>query len=408
MPSSLYRSWTQFFPPKATFVESAMPDQRGRVHLVTGASSGVGKETARILYAKNATVYVAARSEDKMRAAMAEIQASAPDATGALVFVPLDLGDLATVKAAAAAFLDKASALHVLYNNAGVVGLEPMTHTPQRYEQALGVNCVATQLWTALLTPLLAATARQSPPGAVRVVWTSSYGMEVSAVPGEGMPMDNLDYKKPVDVMHRYSASKAGSWALAVEYARRHKADGILSVAINPGNLRSDLMRDRGALFRALISPITYPPVNGAYTTLYAGLSPDLTLEDSGAWSKLPQPTAPPCHHPPFPRLTCSHPLWPQVPPQAGARQQHQARVRGRHRRRCQVLRLGVGPDQGLPVDWLWERPLAVSLLSPGSCYGPLIPSSVIVVLFLGGRVRLCYQYPSLSLRLFIYMRAPL
>lgn len=74
-----------------------------------------------MLYARNATVYMGARSEDKARVAMADVKQAAPDSAGSLTYLHLDLADLRTIKASADAFLARESKLHVLFNNAAVM-----------------------------------------------------------------------------------------------------------------------------------------------------------------------------------------------------------------------------------------------------------------------------------------------
>lgn len=277
---------TQFFPPKPTFTDKALPDLKGKVYLVTGANTGIGKETARALYAKNATVYVTARSEEKGTKAIDDIKHSDPQSSGALNFLHLDLSDLAKVKASAEEFLAKEKTLHVLFNNAGHMSTDTFTKTVQGYEMALGVNCVGTFLFTKMLTPTLVATAKKEPANTVRVVWLSSFGLELFAAKDRGVDLDNLDYHIPKPAPERYGISKAGDWALAVEFARRHREDGIISMPINPGNLTSELARDQGAAIKMVARLVGYPPPMGAYTELYAGLSPEVTLEKSGQWSK--------------------------------------------------------------------------------------------------------------------------
>ncbi|KIH92657.1 hypothetical protein SPBR_03038 [Sporothrix brasiliensis 5110] len=291
-PSNFSRAWTQFFPPKPTFVEATVPDQSGRVHLVTGANSGLGKETARILYARNAKVYMAGRSLERVQPAIDDIKTSRPNSKGELIFLELDLSDLVKVKKSAQTFLaQETKALHVLYNNAGAMGSDPLRRTAQGHELTMGVNCVGTFLFTELLTPLLQATAKRSLPAtdAVRVVWLSSYGLESFGVEGEGVALDNIAYDpagkggvpKAID---RYAISKTGVWALGVEYARRHRQDNIVSLPVNPGNLKTELARDMGAVFRFIVSPLCYPPVLGASTLVFASTSSEVTLKESGGW----------------------------------------------------------------------------------------------------------------------------
>ncbi|KAK3361117.1 putative estradiol 17 beta-dehydrogenase [Lasiosphaeria ovina] len=283
---SFSSSWTQFRPPKPTFTEKDLPDLRGKTYIVTGANSGLGKEVARVLYSKNAKVYAAARSREKADAAIEEIKKAAPDSAGELIFLHLDLADLNQVKTATQEFLSREDRLHVLFNNAGVMGsdVKSPVRTAHGHEITLGINCVGTLLFTQLLTPTLAVTAASSPPASVRVVWLASFGVELYGEKDVGLPTDNLDYHRPVPGMDRYGLSKVGVWALGVEYARRHRADGIVSVPINPGNLRTELAREKTALFRFLVTPICYPPPMGAATELFAALSPDVTMEKSGSW----------------------------------------------------------------------------------------------------------------------------
>ena len=169
MRPSLRSALTQFFPPKPTFTEKDLPDLNGKIYIVTGANTGTGKELTRLLYSKNAKVYMAARSEEKTVAAIADIQKAAPGSVGALFFLKLDLADLSTIKATVEHFLSLETKLHVLFNNAGVMATSrQMTTTKQGHEMHMGVNCLGTFLLTELLTPVLVATAASEPQGTGR------------------------------------------------------------------------------------------------------------------------------------------------------------------------------------------------------------------------------------------------
>ncbi|KAI1813259.1 short-chain dehydrogenase [Poronia punctata] len=276
--------WGQFFPPQPTFTENDVSDLTDKVYLVTGANTGIGKELTRLLYSRNAKVYVAARSESKANQAIADIENSHPGSKGSLIFLHLNLNDLATVKASAEKFLSMETKLHVLFNNAGVMNLKGGANTAQGLEHHLGINTVAPFLFTKLLTPLLAATAEaEEKAGSVRVIWVSSLGTELSGLKSIGLDVENLDYHVAVDDITKYAFSKVGNWLHGVEYAKRHRVDGIVSIPLNPGSIDSDLYRD--ATFPiSVVSKWGYPPVNGAYAELYAGLSPDITMEKSGSW----------------------------------------------------------------------------------------------------------------------------
>ena len=290
---SLSSSLTQFFPPKPKFTEQNLPDLQGKVYIVTGSNTGVGKELARMLYSKNAKVYIAARSQEKANTAIEDIKKTAKSSTGSLVFLPLDLSDLFKVKSAVQSFLAHEQKLHVLFNNAGVMvsTAEPPAKTAQGYELGLGVNCIGAFLFTKLLTPTLVATAKSEPPNTVRVVWLSSFGLELYAHKDVGVALDNLDYHTPVQATERYGISKCGAWALSVEMARRYKDDGVVSVAVNPGNLTSELARDQAMTLKLATKIVGYPPIRGAYTELFAGLSPQVTVEatqaKAGTWGEL-------------------------------------------------------------------------------------------------------------------------
>ncbi|KAI1392110.1 putative estradiol 17 beta-dehydrogenase [Hypoxylon trugodes] len=287
MGAAFSSTWTQFFPPKPSFTEANIPDLSGHVYLVTGANSGLGKELSRVLYSKNAKVYITARSEEKGNKAIEEIKSAAQGSTGDLIFLPLDLNDLASVKATAEKFLAAETKLHVLFNNAGIMGPEGVTErTAQGYEKHFGVNCLGPFLLTKLLTPLLVSTAKDeaTPPNTVRVVFMTSSAAEMFADKNVGIDISNLDFHIEKPNSYRYGVSKAGDWAYAVEFSKRYKSDGLISVSLNPGNVRTGLFREQTRLYHFFTSPFMYPIINGVYTQLFAGLSPDVTVDKAGSY----------------------------------------------------------------------------------------------------------------------------
>ncbi|KAH9206735.1 short-chain dehydrogenase [Leptodontidium sp. 2 PMI_412] len=275
--------FSQMFPPDPNFTEKNVPDQLGKVFIVTGSSSGVGKELAQILYSRNAKVYVAARSQERAIAAIESIKAAFPKSAGELVFLHLDLNDLATIKKSAEDFLSKETKLDILWNNAGVMVPPQGSKTKQGYELQLGTNNVAPFLFTKLLIPILASTAKVSPPGTVRVVWTSSSSAETFSPPN-GVDLSNLDYKTDKSAWHKYGVSKAGNLFHSMEFAKKYGKDGIISVSLNPGNLRTELQRNVPGLMRKIFYFVSHTAIHGAYTELFAGLSPDVTPDKNGAW----------------------------------------------------------------------------------------------------------------------------
>lgn len=305
----IFSAISQAFPPKPTFTEKDIgnlsgkvisPERQtgelrgsegctnsGQVYIVTGANTGLGKEIAQILYSKDAKVYCAARSREKAQGAIDEIKAAWPNSRGQLIFLPLDLADLSTIKASAEEFLSKEDKLHVLFNNAGVMVPPNGSKTAQGYELQLGVNNLGTFLFTKLLTPTLARTARAEDPSSVRVVWVSSSAAESIQVPSGGVDLSNLDYHVDKSPFDKYCVSKAGNYLQGVEFARRHREDGIVSIPLNPGNLNSDLWRSFGSGAQGFLrSFVLHPPILGAYTQLFAAFSPQVSIEKSGEWGK--------------------------------------------------------------------------------------------------------------------------
>ncbi|KAI1657787.1 short chain dehydrogenase reductase [Daldinia decipiens] len=278
MPPTLSSGWTQCFPPAPKFTEKDVFDLAGKVYIITGGTSGIGKELARILYSKNAKVYIAARDEgDTIRS----IEEAEPASTGTLVFLHLDLADLRSVRASAQRFLAAEEKLHVLFNNAGYMapGDNNIEKTAQGYEKQLGVNCLGPFLFTKLLMPRLLATAADNSTLAneVRVVFVSSFAAEMYHEKRVGIDMENLDYHRSKPGIHRYGISKVGVWAYGVEISKRFHTHGVLGVPVNPGNLRSELFCHQGFLFRLQVALMHYPAIKGAYTELFAGFSPEVT-----------------------------------------------------------------------------------------------------------------------------------
>jgi NAD(P)-dependent dehydrogenase (short-subunit alcohol dehydrogenase family) len=293
-------AWTQLFPPSPHFTEAQTPSLVGRVFIVTGGNSGVGFELAKILYSAGGKVYIAGRSTTRIATAIEEIKATAPkteDATaGQLRSLTVDLGDLSTIASCASDFLDRESRLDVSFNNAGLSRQPPGSVTTQGHEIHMGTNCLGPYLLTKLLIPILTQTAKSAPKDSVRVVFTSSGIIDMVGPPG-GVSFAELEPGKHSDNMDRnYSGSKAGNWFLASEFDRRYAKDGIVAVVLNPGTLRTPGWNGTPWLVRTMMAPIFQPPKMGAYTELWAGLSPEVKTGDGrkfiipwGRWNTTPK-----------------------------------------------------------------------------------------------------------------------
>ncbi|KAM7189862.1 hypothetical protein V8F20_009999 [Naviculisporaceae sp. PSN 640] len=276
--------WSQFFPPKPHFTEKDLPSLAGRVFLITGGYSGVGLELARLLYRHHGRVYIAGRSESKAKQAIDDIAKTTPIAAehaGSLEFLHLDLADLRTIKPSVQQFLSKESRLDVLFNNAGVAQPPQGSVSAQGLDLQLATNCLGPFLLTQLLLPLLQSTARQFPETSVRVVWTSSQAVEFGAAKN-GFSVDDVrdTAASSMDPGTGYVISKLGNWYLSCELARRHGAQNIASVAVNPGSGNTGLFRHTPWLpYVAWL--VMYKVELLANTVLFAGLSGEIDSGDN-------------------------------------------------------------------------------------------------------------------------------
>lgn len=301
----LLRSFlSQCWPPAPAFAPQDLLPQgsaAGRVFIVTGANSGIGLELVKALHLGGATVYLACRSAERAAKAIDEVKSAyhnstsrrhsddAPEGGGALHFLPLDLADLASVHAFAAAFSARESRLDVLFHVAGVANVPRGTTTAQGLEAHLGTNCVAPLALTQSLRRLLASTAYLPgmAPGSVRVVWTASLSMETFT------PRGGVDFRvlegddaalSRVHPWRAYGVSKCGNWFLARECARRFREDGVASAAVNPGQLRTDAWRHVSGPVMWLMRPTMYDAHMGVLSMLYAGFAPEVAARGDGCY----------------------------------------------------------------------------------------------------------------------------
>ncbi|EXJ67751.1 uncharacterized protein A1O5_09097 [Cladophialophora psammophila CBS 110553] len=287
--------WSQSFRlPTPSLTEKNLPDQAGKVYIITGSNTGVGYQVASILYAHNAKVYIAARTESKALAAIDSIKEQHPKSQGRLEYLSLDLSDLSTIKASAEDFLSREDKLHWLDNNAGVM-IPPLgSKGSQGMDLTYQTNILGPFLFTKLLLPILKRTAEGEPKGTVRVSWAGSLAVDLQSPKGGVRWKKGADGKETLDDGNSnpftYGVSKAANYFFATEFGKRFgEKDGVLHNAYNPGNLASDLQRHMDDQYpswaRRFLHFLLYPVVFGAYTEIYAGLSPDLTLEkDQGAY----------------------------------------------------------------------------------------------------------------------------
>ncbi|KAH8115056.1 NAD-binding protein [Phellopilus nigrolimitatus] len=280
-------------PAAPAFSIEDIPDLSGKVIIVTGGNTGVGKETILALLRKNAKVYMAARSQPKAEAAIAELKTK----TGReALFLELDLASLKSIKKAAEEFQSKESQLHILFNNGGVMAPPVEQLTADGYDLQFGTNCLGHFYFTKLLLPTLIETAKSTNDKHVRVITTSS---SVHMFHGPGLKWDTLKdspARRKYNKWLLYGQSKFGNVVVAKELARRYADEGIVSISVNPGNLTTDLHRHVSKAEQWLTQNLLqFPAPFGALTQLWGGTTPE-TAELNGKylipWARLGEPRA--------------------------------------------------------------------------------------------------------------------
>ncbi len=220
------------------------------VHVVTGASSGIGKETARAFAHTGATVAIVCRNPDKGRATLADLQASAPHAHIDLLIC--DLSELAQVRALAAELHDKYEGIDVLVNNAGINNTELRT-TSEGYDQMLATNYLAPFLLTNLVVDLLKAASPS------RVVNVASEAHRFSLRPNfDGLPL--LNGYGPFAMNGAYGFTKLLLILFTQELAERLGRDDVAVNAVCPGLVATNLAGD-DSIFTRIGNAMTWSPL---------------------------------------------------------------------------------------------------------------------------------------------------
>lgn len=244
-----------------------IPDQTGRIAIITGANVGIGYETALALYEKGAHVVLACRDIDKANEAAAKIRLT--PGSGKTDVLHLDLSDLESVKAAAETFKAKHQQLDLLINNAGVM-VPPPCKTKQGFELQFGTNVLGHFAFTAHLYPLVKTT-----PNA-RIVTVSSLVYTVGNI-----DYDNLKLEKEYDANRDYAQSKLGNLLFTEELQRRINKinDKAISTAAHPGATGTNLSRyltEDDITNMIKVYGELMEPWQGALPSLYAAVAKDV------------------------------------------------------------------------------------------------------------------------------------
>ncbi|MCU0674139.1 MAG: SDR family oxidoreductase [Myxococcota bacterium] len=270
----------------------------GKVVLVTGANTGIGKEAALALAKMGATIVIAARNRAKGERAADEIaqKAGLPSARRPEL-IDLDLASFASIRAAAASFLarheksaadpagsgkkpaadpaDSGAKLHVLVNNAGLV-LETRTTTVEGFETTFGVNHLGHFLFTQLLLGALKKAAKED--GEARVVNVSS---DAHRWARRGLDWDDLQSEKKYASFDVYAKSKLANIYFTRALARRLEGTGVTTNALHPGVVATEFASsDDVGFFTSfgfkIVRPFLKTPAQGAATTIHLASAPEL------------------------------------------------------------------------------------------------------------------------------------
>jgi NAD(P)-dependent dehydrogenase (short-subunit alcohol dehydrogenase family) len=270
-----------------------IPDQSGKLAIITGATGGLGLETALALAGAGAEVILASRNPAKGRAAEALIRGKYPDAN--IRFDILDLASLASVKAFAERMLAADRPIDILVNNAGVMALAKRETTVDGFEMQFGTNYLSHFALTGQLLPLLVA-------GKARVVQLSSIAHRSGKI-----RIDDLDYRQGYKPWPVYSQTKLAMLMFALELDRRSIAQGwgLTSVAAHPGVANTDLIANGPAAGGGGFMPwastmalkvIGHSAAEGALPQLMAATIPHIagaTYFGPQGWKELKGPPGP-------------------------------------------------------------------------------------------------------------------
>ncbi len=246
-----------------------MADLTGRTALVTGASLGIGKETAAALAGMGARVVMVARDPGRGQAALADVKRQSGRDDVDLMLA--DLSSLEQIRRLAPEFRSKYDRLHILVNNAGAHNYDRQV-TVDGYEMTFAVNHLAHFLLTKLLLDVIEASAP------ARIVNVSS-GAHV----GGHVNFEDLNGERGYSGMRAYGQSKLANVLFTYELARRLEGRGVTANALHPGVVRTGFGRNNAGVVGTLFTmaqivgrPFYITPEQGAQTSIYLAASPEV------------------------------------------------------------------------------------------------------------------------------------
>lgn len=253
---------------KSKWGESHIPNQKGRVVIVSGSTSGIGKEAVRILTDKEATLVMAVRNTQKGYKVASEIQTVNPGAN--IKVMQLDLTSLQSIKRFSENFSKSFNSLDVLINNAGIM-MCPFAETEDGFEVQMGTNHLGHFALTGHLMPLLKKTKNS------RIVVTSSVAHKFGKINLEDIHWESRKY----NTNNAYGDSKLANLYFAYELVRKLKNDpeAPMVTAAHPGWTRTELQRHSGGI-QFLNNFFSQAPAMGILPSLRAGFDPNAKAGD--------------------------------------------------------------------------------------------------------------------------------
>lgn len=263
-----------------------MPSSAARVAVVTGASSGIGKETAKALAARGWRLIAVGRDPERSAAAAAEIRAAS--STGAVDMIRADLSLMSEAARAARDIAALTERIDVLVNNAGGMAKAKVV-TSEGYEANFAGNHLGPFLLTARLLPLLRAAAADAPRGSVRILNTASDASEMI----KGLPWDDLQMLDNFNHGAAYCNSKLANVLHVRGLAKRLAGEGIVAHAMHPGTVDSNFFAHAPESTQAYIKTLeSVTSEQGADTLIWLATAEEAG-QSSGGYFYQRQPRTP-------------------------------------------------------------------------------------------------------------------
>jgi len=253
-------------------------DLNNKVCLITGATSGIGKETAKAFAARGAKLVLPVRDSLKADILKDEILEQTPGAD--LKFMHCNLASFQSVRDFAREFQQNYSQLHVLINNAGIWETR-RNLSDDGVEMMFAVNHLA----TFLLTNLLLGTMKKSAPA--RIINVSSNAHRQSKI-----YFEDIEFEKNFSSLKAYAQSKLANILFTRKLAQVLQDSGVTANSLHPGFVSTKLFEKMPGFLVALLSPFMISPKKGAQTTIYLATSPDVK-EVSGSYFVKSKPQKP-------------------------------------------------------------------------------------------------------------------